>query len=113
MSREIPESLKGLDVIVQERLRQVEDLGYTVQHDAGEHDEAELLRIGTCYADWATTQAEGIDPFEQFGESHPFWSADTSVPWKPEKTAPENAAKAGAFMAAALDLLYAKMMGEV
>lgn len=100
--------LKGLDVIVEERLRQVDDLGYTVQHDADEHGVDELLRIGACYIDYAANQAEGVGQ----DRDHPFWP-DTSVPWKPEISPSENAAKGAAFVAAALDLMYAILNGEV
>jgi len=109
----VPEYLKGLDVIVEERLRQVEQLGYTIPHDDSEHSVEELLRIGACYSDLAAMQAEGEDPMMSWGSAqHPFWP-ETSIQWKPEPTCPENAAKAGAFIAAGLDLLYAKINGEV
>lgn len=103
------EHLKGLDLIVEERLRQVDKLGYTVEHDAEEHSVEELMRIGACYVDWAACDLEGVS----MDSPHPFWPTDSTIPWIPEFSAMENAAKGAAFVAAALDLLHAKMMGEV
>lgn len=108
MTREI-EHLKGLDVIVEERLRQVGPLGYDVQHDDAEHTVEELLRVGACYIDYAATEAEGVGQ----DEVHAFWPENTSIPWNPENSVAENAAKGAAFVAAALDPLYAKLSGEV
>lgn len=108
MPREI-EHLKGLDLIVEERLRQVEKLGYTVEHDHAEHSPEELMRIGACYVDWAACDLEG----SYADNPHPFWPEDSSIPWKPEESAIENAAKGAAFVAAALDLLDAQIRGEV
>lgn len=111
MAREV-EHLKGLDLIVEERLRQVEQLGYTIPHDSDEHSVEELMRVGACYIDWATQEMEGDDPQSSHGVCHAFWP-ETSIPWKPEDSAIENAAKGAAFVAAALDLLYAEIVGEV
>lgn len=100
--------LKGLDLIVEERLRQVDKLGYSIAHDDEHHSPEELLRIGACYIDYAATDMEGVGQDEE----HAFWP-DTTIPWKPEMSSIENAAKGAAFVAAALDLLHAQMMGEV
>lgn len=108
MPRDI-EHLKGLDLIVEERLRQVEKLGYTVQHDHDEHSAEELMRIGACYVDYAANDLEG----QSQDNPHSFWPEDSSIPWKPENSAIENAAKGAAFVAAALDLLDAQIRGEV
>lgn len=108
MARNI-EHLKGLDLIVEERLRQVEQLGYTVEHDNAEHSAEELMRIGACYVDFAAMDMEG----QCDGEQHPFWPEGTTIPWRPEMSAIENAAKGAAFVAAALDLMHAQMMGEM
>lgn len=110
---EVPEHLKGLDLIVEERLRQVGPLGYDVKHDDEHHSPEELMRIGQCYIDWSTIELEGGNPREEHGEQHAFWPHDTEIPWKPEASAIENAAKGAAFVAAALDLLHARIMGDV
>lgn len=113
MAREV-EHLKGLDMIVEERLRQVEQLGYTIPHDNEEHSVDELLRIGVCYADAAASEEEGMSLSEEWGvdEKHPFWPEDSTISWKLEVSPMENATKGAAFIAAALDLMHAQIMGE-
>ena len=114
MTREI-EHLKGLDLIVEERLRQVEDLGYTVEHDADCTSVAELMRISQCYIEVAAEESEGNDVSHYFYPSVKpgRWPRGTSIPWRPEQTPMENAAKGAAFAAAALDLMNAELRGEV
>lgn len=102
------EHLKGLDLIVEERMRQIKPLGYTIEHDLECHSPRELMRIGELYIDYA---AAFLDDGITAAPQHPIWQ-ETSIAWKPEPSAIENAAKGGAFVAAALDLLYAQMMGE-
>ena len=97
---------KGLDMIVEERMRQPDELGYTLQHDDEEHSFEELLRIGACYVDYAANDAEGMGQ----DSPHPFWP-DTSIPWKPEESSMENAVKGAAFVAAALDLMQYQLFG--
>lgn len=100
--------LKGLDLIVEERLRQVNPLGYDIKHDAQCHSPEELMRVGSCYIEYAANEMEGMAQ----DSPHPFWP-DTEIPWKPEESPIENAAKGAAFVAAALDLLFAQLVGEV
>lgn len=98
--------LKGLDLIVEERLRQVEKLGYDIPHDDAKHSFEELLRIGACYIDCAAADAEGMEQ----DDPHPFWP-DTTIPWKREESSIENATKGAAFVAAALDLMHYQLLG--
>ena len=101
------EHLKGLDLIVEERLRQVGSLGYDLPHDDIEHTPEELLRIGSCYIEYAANEMEGLGQ----DSPHPFWPQGTSIPWKPEASPMETAIKGAAFVAAALDLMHYRLLG--
>jgi hypothetical protein len=105
--------LKGLDLIVEERLRQVDPLGYDIKHDAEHHTPEELMAVGRCYIELAEIDLMGQTAEECWGESKPPLWPDTEIPWKPEPSAIENGAKGAAFVAAALDLLFAQVVGEI
>lgn len=87
--------MTGIERIAAERKRQIEVEGYTPEHDA-EHDPLELMM-----AAWVYLQAA----------AHPSQQANAALwPWEPESFKPSpdparNLEKAGALIAAALDLL--------
>lgn len=105
----------GWALITEERFRQVHELGYTLSHDLG-HDPGDLIAAAHAYAIYAWWQAEG----DRCG-----WTKDMVLdivvgdgspkagyvtwPWdeddfKPADTPKENLVKAGALIAAAVDI---------
>lgn len=100
--------LRGIEAIQTERSHQVIDLNYTSEVDAGRSDE--LARAGACYADYAAAQLEDTAEDQFGGEPHPFWPLADDT-WKPEPSALENIAKAGALLAAAYDAHWTELNG--
>lgn len=86
----------GVELIAQERQRQIEEKGYTPQLDIGRQDE--LARAGASYADHVAAKFEGQDA----DEPHPFWPWGEES-WKPGEAEIETLIKAGALIAAAID----------
>jgi hypothetical protein len=86
----------GIELIAEERQRQIEKEGWTAEHDA-EHKEGELAIAAACYAypnydeDWAV-QSQMQWPWEKH------W-------WKPSGDRKRDLAKAGALIAAEIDRL--------
>lgn len=98
---------KGIDLIAEERERQINVEGWTLEHDS-EHDNGELANAACCYAmtnDMKTfiDNEWGNDMFLHF------WSFDLS--WLKKDSTEENnkrikdLAKAGALIAAEIDRL--------
>ena len=92
----------GIELIVEERWRQIAEEGWTPEHD-NEHVNGELIGLAMCYL----TDPETRD--EEFGEFEPpIWFPDDwdIVWWKPT---PNNRIrelqKAGALIAAEIDRL--------
>jgi hypothetical protein len=89
----------GIQLIEQERERQISQEGWTPEHDDS-HDGAEMVRAACCYAHAAaliTTHEippvlPGVWP----------WAADW---WKPSEEPIRNLVKAGALIAAEIDRL--------
>jgi hypothetical protein len=98
----------GATLIADERKRQVEEEGYTPEHDQG-HSEGELGVAGACYAlDLA------IGPDDEVAssfQSHCAEASDQCWPWDPKWWNPtpsdpvRQLAKAGALIAAEIDRL--------
>lgn len=83
---------KGVKEIAEERRRQIEDLGYTREHDRN-HQGAELIRAALSYLAAA-----------DFGDNPPLpfdWPFDPKS-WRPEDRR-NNLIRAGALIAAELD----------
>ncbi len=91
----------GIELIADERKRQIEVEGWTAEHDA-EHTHGELAQAACCYAD-PYRKADGT-PNSSWWPT--LWSLDW---WKPT---PNNRirelVKAGALIAAEIDRLQAK-----
>ena len=104
---------KGVELIAQERARQVEEEGYDAAHDAA-HDDFSLAEAAICYARMATNMGHCIwqqpPPRDWPGSWH-------RKHWKPEprgsnpspmieaKDAIKMLTKAGALIAAEIDRL--------
>lgn len=99
----------GIELIAEERKRQIEELGRTVAHDSVRHKEGELTEAALCYAVVGSAQLRGssveewpIEMFDGYNDSLVDW------PWgeqwyKPSPHAERNLVKAGALIAAELD----------
>ena len=93
-------SLKtGTELISEERTRQVEEEGYTAEHDA-EHPTDDLVKAAIVYA-WNYDEP----PHSVHANRAPsMWPWEESS-WKPEDDPVRNLVKAGALIAAAIDRL--------
>lgn len=86
--------MTGAELIAAERTRQIEEEGWTAEHD-DDHDDQQLVAAALCYA------GEDMPPVTVPPEGWPFekdW-------WKPSETMVRNLVKAGALIAAEIDRL--------
>jgi hypothetical protein len=90
----------GIDLIADERLRQVSQEGWTPEHD-DEHDGSELADAAAAYA----LQASG-----EFSLASRHWPFDDG--WKPSSDPIRNLVKAGALIAAEIDRLQRVSQGQ-
>lgn len=91
--------MNGAELIAVERQRQVEQEGWTPEHDDA-HSDGEMVRAAVCYMAHATT---GV----VFRGQWP-WEAES---WKPADPI-RSLAKAGALIAAEIDRLQRADSGE-
>lgn len=98
---------RGIQLIAQERQRQIEVEGWTPEHD-DQHRHAEMLLAAICYAETAKGLQYGhrLDGIREF-------VVDPKWPWKPFWFKPSedkirNLVKAGALIAAEIDRLQRK-----
>lgn len=87
----------GVELIAEERHRQIEKEGWTAKHDK-EHYHGELAIAGACYSVYHTDAQvlnHGLDDGWPWDEK---W-------WNPSTNAIENLVKAGALIAAEIDRL--------
>lgn len=97
MTEEIDHLNHGIAAMLEERIRQRTEKGYTAEHDR-DHKPEELVAAGLCYIEEALFNMTFVD-----GDVPPFnwpWAADH---WKPEASDLENLAKGGALVAAGYD----------
>jgi hypothetical protein len=97
----------GSELIAEERLRQVQEEGWTSEHDAA-HVNCELLDAALCYAGVAGSQMLDSDGGEEAREEMECewpWSGDW---WKPSDDPVRNLTKAGALIAAEIDRIQAE-----
>lgn len=87
---------KGTDLIAAERERQVNEEGYTAEHDAG-HAHA-LVDAAACYLRGGRTKPGTVPIGWPWAERH----------WKPTGDPVRDLTKAGALIAAAIDSLAAE-----
>ncbi|TPE44955.1 hypothetical protein [Pontibacter mangrovi] len=98
----------GVELIAAERQRQIEQEGWTPEHDA-EHDSEELVHAAKCYASAAIANTyskrnvtyAGYRPGEKAPNQWP-WQGSW---WKPSADPIRNLVKAGALIAAEIDRL--------
>lgn len=87
----------GVLLIQDERVRQIEEEGFSVFHD-DEHQDGELLKAAICYIKAANRDQRASCP--------PTWPWDAAW-WKP-KDRIRNLVRAGALIAAEIDRLKRK-----
>lgn len=87
--------MTGIDIIAEERKRQIEEEGWTTEHDA-EHTNEALAKAAVCYA---------LPQFERWGIRKALWPFEEKW-WKPSPDdRVKELAKAGALIAAEIDRL--------
>lgn len=92
----------GIELIAEERARQVSIEGWTPEHD-DTHMRGELAAAGACYATMAQLIEIGKWDFEECSEiAKRRWQWGDEW-WKPARSAKRNLEKAGALLAAELD----------
>lgn len=105
--------MSGIEAFASERTRQIELLGYTIEHDA-DHHFTDLVKAAQCYSAVAAMTETNV-----WDEQTQEWFTrdeiiegiiDTIWPWephffKPSTDAMRNLEKAGALLAAAYDNL--------
>ncbi len=91
--------MTGIELIAAERQRQIEQEGWTEQHD-DEHKHGELSDAAVCYA----TQARWFSLGKQV--CPPYWPVTwDKYYWKPSGNRIRDLIKAGALIAAEIDRL--------
>lgn len=102
-------TMRGIDRIKAERIRQIDEEGYDDYHDVGHAED--LIRASTCYFQYSLMQAT-MTPEMLATMENPYnviWEDKRLWPWAPEYWKPgtieRNIEKAGALAAAALDAL--------
>lgn len=99
-------SMTGAERIAAERQRQVDEEGWTAEHD-DRHAHGDLAEAAKCYANAGLIAALGShDDVERLVDPHAMcpsdWPWDARW-WKPSRDAATNYAKAGALLAAEID----------
>jgi len=83
--------MTGAELILEERKRQIEVEGFTIEHDMSDHEVGDLVTAASCY----------LNPLRFLS-----WPFDKKS-WKP-KNIVRDLVRAGALIAAALDLYKEK-----
>ena len=92
----------GIELITEERARQVSKEGWTALHDS-EHYMGEMAEAACCYAQAAQMVGHGL-PMHTIEETPGEWPWDAEW-WKPGADRVRNLVKAGALIAAEIDRL--------
>lgn len=91
----------GIELIAQERDRQIETEGYTLEHDDA-HDKGELAEAALAYT--SATVAAVVPNLNAELPPPPFWPFAKKA-WKPSADKVRCLVKAGALIAAEIDRL--------
>lgn len=107
--------MTGIELIAQERQRQITQEGWTAEHDAG-HRMGELSAAAACYTTVASAEVRGscakewpADMFDGFSDSSLYWPWNNSW-WKPSDDPVRNLVKAGALIAAEIDRIQRQQL---
>lgn len=98
----------GIELIAEERQRQIEVEGWTPEHDA-EHDFGELAGAAACYALSTVFEKDGIGIKRVIGD---FWPSSWDTSWWKPKDKITDLKRAGALIAAEIDRLQFETKGE-
>ncbi len=97
----------GVELIADERKRQIEVEGWTAEHDA-EHKDNELAWAAMCYAD-PEEHYHQENRFLKFRQPrHGLWPKKWDIGWFKPKERIRDLVKAGALIAAEIDRLQSK-----
>jgi len=99
-------AMNGAELIAQERKRQVDAEGWTPEHDDG-HVCAQLTNAACAYAETAALQIYGEESQEATVIDPDCWPWYLKY-WKPCQDPIRNLVKAGALIAAEIDILQRK-----
>ena len=91
--------MSGIELITQERQRQIDAEGWTPEHD-DQHERAELTNAARSYAKTAAYQIVGLVPRAAVPRE---WPDGDVAWWRPAPDAVRNLVKAGALIAAEID----------
>ena len=100
--------MTGVELIREERLRQITEEGWTAEHD-DTHDKGEMVQAAVCYAYAECLQALGLKPENATNRQRWPWAF---IWWKPSLDPVRNLVKAGALIAAEIDRLQRKKGGS-
>ena len=96
----------GVELIAEERQRQIEVEGWTKEHDA-EHKNDELVKAAICYAD-PNVYYHQENRIMRFRIPNKFWPAQWDIRWFKPTDRVRDLVKAGALIAAEIDRLQAQ-----
>ena len=96
----------GIELIAEERQRQISQEGWTPEHDDG-HTGGEMADAAVCYIETATLQDVVDIPYVSVRDTPEGWPWDYEW-WKPSEDPIRNLVKAGALIAAEIDRLQRK-----
>ena len=96
----------GIELIAEERTRQVTEEGFTLEHDQQKHLNHELALAAISYACAAADSRVSPDVMHYDRLVRPGWDWPWKLEqWKPSASAVRNLVKAGALIAAEIDRL--------
>ncbi|MDF3932969.1 hypothetical protein [Pseudomonas citronellolis] len=99
-----PGTLAAYHLVLLERLRQIYEEGFSLEHD-DEHHQGELAIAAACYAEEAFCQLRDPDRLPEISQIVPqLWPWEPSW-WKPSLDARRNLVKAGALILAAIGVV--------
>lgn len=106
VSRDGVAVLTGPDLaaVIAERMRQVDQHGYTIERDQRTAEPLDLVSAGVAYANVALDQIAGIRRAADATRPDPNWPWSPGA-WSPDDTPRANLAKAAALIWAAIDYI--------
>lgn len=93
--------MNGIESIAAERQRQIDEEGWTLEHD-DEHEAGELAKVASCYA-WISAQSDELRA--AFRTPPPTWPNQWDESWWRLKDRRRDLVRAGALIAAEIDRL--------
>ena len=93
----------GIELIAEERKRQIEGEGWTKEHDA-QHKDCELVKAAICYAD-PNVYYHQENRIMRYRIPNKFWPKQWDIHWFKPTDRIRDLVKAGALIAAEIDRL--------